>query len=98
MKIWLVAVVLLAATSVGAAPKKAAKEAATKPTVDPNTRWPRSTRQGLGDELIPSPRAGEELAKWLPSSRERGTHLKNNEDRWRSTFWPLFKSRRPKVR
>jgi len=93
MKIWLVAVVLLAATSVGAAPKKAAKEAATKPTVDPNTAVAKvhGGKVWVMTDSIPTSE-GEELAKWLaahPANAE--LTCKNNEDRWAINFLAVFK-------
>ena len=93
MKIWLVAVVLLAATSAGAAPKKAAKEAATKPTVDPNTAVAKvhGGKVWVVTDSIPSIE-GAELDKWLaahPANAE--LTCKNNEDRWAINFLAVFK-------
>jgi len=93
MKIWLVAVVLLAATSAGAAPKKAAKEAATKPTVDPNIDVAKvhGGKVWVMSDSIPTSEGGE-LAKWLtahPANAE--LTCKNNEDRWAINFLAVFK-------
>ena len=93
MKIWLVAVVLLAATSASAAPKKAAKDAAAKPTVDPNTAVAKvhGGRVWVVSDSIPSIE-GAELEKWLsahPASAE--LTCKNNEDRWPVNFLAVFK-------
>jgi hypothetical protein len=92
MKIWLVAVVLLAATSASAAPKKAAKEAA-KPTVDPNTEVAKTHggKVWVVTDSIPSSE-GAELGKWLtahPANAE--LTCKNHEDRWAINFLAVFK-------
>jgi hypothetical protein len=93
MKIWLVAVVLLAATSASAAPKKAAKEAATKPTVDPNIALAKvhGGKVWVVSDSLPSAE-GAELEKWLtahPANAELA--CKNNEDRWAINFLAVFK-------
>ena len=93
MKIWLVAVVLLAATSASAAPKKAAKEAATKPTVDPNTAVAKvhGGKVWVVSDSIPSIE-GAELEKWLaahPANAE--LTCKSKEDQWTINFLAVFK-------
>ena len=92
MKIWLVAVVLLAATSASAAPKKAGKEAA-KPMVDPNTEVAKTHggKVWVVTDSIPSSE-GAELGKWLtahPANAE--LTCKNHEDRWAINFLAVFK-------
>jgi hypothetical protein len=93
MKIWLVAVALLAATTASAAPKKAAKEAATKPAIDPNTAVAKvhGGKVWVVSDSIPTVE-GEALEKWLaahPSNVELA--LKGNEDRWPISFLAVFK-------
>ena len=93
MKIWLVAVALLAATTASAAPKKAAKEAATKPAVDPNTAVAKTHggKVWVVSDSIPTVE-GEALEKWLaahPANAE--LTRKGNEDRWPINFLAVFK-------
>ena len=93
MKLWLVAVALLTATTAGAAPKKAAKEAATKPAVDPNTAVAKTHggKVWVVSDSIPAVE-GEGLEKWLaahPSNVELAR--KGNEDRWPINFLAVFK-------
>lgn len=93
MKIWLVAVVLLAATSAGAAPKKAAQEAATKPTVDPNLAVAKvhGGKVWVATDSIPAIE-GAELDKWLAAHPANAQlTCKNNEDRWVINFLAVFK-------
>jgi len=94
MKIWLVAVVLLAATSAGAAPKKAAKEAATKPTVDPNIDVAKvhGGKVWVMSDSIPTSEGGE-LAKWLTAHpATRNSPARTMRTGGRSTFWPCSRS------
>jgi len=93
MKIWLVAVVLLAATSAGAATKKASKEAATKPTVDPNIAVAKTHggKVWVSTDTIPT-LDGDALDKWLaahPANPELST--KERQDRWIVNFLAVFK-------
>ena len=93
MKIWLVAVALLAATTASAAPKKAAKEAAAKSAVDPNTAVAKTHggKVWVVSDSIPTVE-GEALEKWLaahPSNAE--LVRKGNEDRWPINFLAVFK-------
>jgi hypothetical protein len=93
MKIWLVAVALLAATTASAAPKKAAKEAATKSAVDPNIGVAKAHggKVWVAFDAIPTVE-GEALEKWLtahPANVELA--LKGNEDRWPINFLAVFK-------
>ncbi|HJX64252.1 MAG TPA: hypothetical protein VJ860_09915 [Polyangia bacterium] len=93
MKIWLVAVVLLAATSAGAAPKKADKEAATKPTVDPNLAVAKvhGGKVWVATDSIPAIE-GAELDKWLAAHPANAQlTCKSNEDRWVINFLAVFK-------
>ena len=93
MKLWLVTVALLTATTASAAPKKAAKETATKPTVDPNTAVAKTHggKVWVVSDSIPAVE-GEGLEKWLaahPSNVELAR--KGNEDRWPINFLAVFK-------
>jgi hypothetical protein len=93
MKILLVAVALLAAPTASAAPKKAAKEAATKPAVDPNIAVAKTHggKVWVVSDSIPSV-DGDALGKWLaahPSNVEIAR--KGNEDRWPINFLAVFK-------
>ena len=93
MKIWLVAVALLAATTASAAPKKPSKEAAPKPAVDPNVSVAKAHggKVWVATDSIPTVE-GEALEKWLaahPSNVELA--LKGNEDRWAINFLAVFK-------
>jgi hypothetical protein len=90
MKIWLVAALLLAAGSVSAAPKKAAKESAI---VDPNTEVAKAHggKVWVSTESIPS-LEGEALQKWLashPANPELSTG--ERKDRWIINFLAVFK-------
>lgn len=90
MKIWLVAALLLAAGSVSAAPKKAAKEPAS---VDPNTEVAKAQggKVWVSTETIPS-LEGEALQKWLashPANPELATG--ERKDRWIINFLAVFK-------
>ena len=91
MKLWLVAVALLTATSVGAAPKKAGKEAT--PAVDPNIAVAKvhGGKVWVVSDSIPGVE-GDALDKWLtahPSNPEIA--CKGNEDRWPINFLAVFK-------
>jgi hypothetical protein len=92
MKIWLVAVALLAATTASAAAKKTAKEA-TKSAADPNAAVAKSHggKVWVVSDSIPAVE-GDGLEKWLtahPTNLELAR--KGNEDRWAINFLAVFK-------
>jgi hypothetical protein len=93
MKIWLVAVALLAATSASAASKKPGKAEATKPAVDPNIAVAKNHggKVWVVSDSIPSSE-GDVLDKWLAAHPSNVVlALKGNEDRWPINFLAVFK-------
>jgi hypothetical protein len=91
MKIWLVAVVLLATTSASAASKKANKEAA--PAVDPNTAVAKNHggKVWVVSDSIPGVE-GDGLEKWLAAHPANAEIVrKGNEERWPINFLAVFK-------
>ena len=93
MKIWMVAVALLAATSASAAPKKAGKEAAAKSGPDPNVTA--AEKHGgkvwVSMDSIPTIE-GDALEKWLAAHPAGGALTsKDRKDRWIINFMAVFK-------
>ena len=93
MKIWMVAVVLLAATSAGAAPKKAGKASTTASAPDPNTGVAKTHGGKVWVSLDSIPTIeGDALDKWLaahPANAELSS--KDSKDRWSINFMAVFK-------
>jgi hypothetical protein len=91
MKLWLVSVALLAATSASAAPKKASKE--TAPAVDPNVAVAKvhGGKVWVVSDSIPGIE-GDALDKWLTAhSSNAEIACKGSEDRCSINFLAVFK-------